>query len=294
MKRERDEAVPQAIFVGDVQGCGDEFDLLLERAAEAFGDDFQLHVVGDLINRGPHNLRLLEQLREMVEAGRARYVLGNHEISLLRVAFELRDLTARDSFGDVLESSECDDWVEWLRGVPLVDCGEVAGDRYAMVHAAVHPKWSRSELARRARSLERRLASGDVSDAIELLDPEASDTRVQAEQDVLGRLTRCRSVWGDEWSSEISDDPREAWHVAWAKEGHDYGIVYGHWALQGLHVARGLRGLDTGLVHHGRGRDGYLTAWLPDASSARENRWLFDLPDDRLWQVRALRRYYEY
>jgi hypothetical protein len=63
--------------------------------------------------------------------------------------------------------------------------------------------------------------------------------------------------------------------------------VYGHWSLQGLHVARGLRGLDTGCVHHGRGRDGLLTAWTPD-----ERPDPFGVPDDRFVQVRAHARYW--
>ncbi|HEX5635437.1 MAG TPA: hypothetical protein VFX50_19475, partial [Gemmatimonadales bacterium] len=76
--------------------------------------------------------------------------------------------------------------------------------------------------------------------------------------------------------------------AAWARAGHDYGVVYGHWALQGLHVAPRLRGLDTGCVHHGRDRDGFLTAWLPDPR-ARDP---FEVPDERFWHVRAHRPYY--
>jgi diadenosine tetraphosphatase ApaH/serine/threonine PP2A family protein phosphatase len=76
--------------------------------------------------------------------------------------------------------------------------------------------------------------------------------------------------------------------MEWSARSHGYGIVYGHWALQGLHVAPGLRGLDTGCVHHGRGRDGVLTAWLPDPSAQTP----FDVPDDRFWQEAARRAYY--
>ena len=78
------------------------------------------------------------------------------------------------------------------------------------------------------------------------------------------------------------------WHREWAARRHDYAVVYGHWALQGLHLAPGLRGLDTGCVHHGRGRTGFLTAWLPDPGSAAP----FSLPDDSFWQIPARRAYY--
>ena len=58
--------------------------------------------------------------------------------------------------------------------------------------------------------------------------------------------------------------------------------------MQGLHVAPGLRGLDTGCVHHGRGRAGVLTAWIPDLRRERP----FDLPDENFWSVPARRAYY--
>src|SRR5215510_13132977 len=94
----------QPIFVGDVQGCGEEFTELLERATSQFGDAFALWVVGDLINRGPDNRGPLARVRELEAAGRATYVLGNHEVSLLRCWLGLRALTSYDSFQDVLEA----------------------------------------------------------------------------------------------------------------------------------------------------------------------------------------------
>jgi bis(5'-nucleosyl)-tetraphosphatase (symmetrical) len=129
------------IFVGDVQGCADELEELLERAGEAFGEDFELWVVGDLVNRGPYNLRALRSVRELVDAGRARYVLGNHEVALLCTALGLRARDDSDSFGDVLDAPDAAQWIEWLRRRPLIETGRVGGQRVAMVHAAVHPDW---------------------------------------------------------------------------------------------------------------------------------------------------------
>jgi len=112
----------------------------------------------------------------------------------------------------------------------------------------------------------------------------------------LDRVTRCRAVFDDagaRWSDETPGEGAQPWHQAWLAQGHDYGVVYGHWALQGLHVAPQLRGLDTGCVHHGRNdgkggkTQGRLTAWLPDASAA------FDTPDERFWHIDAQRRYFQ-
>ena len=246
-------------------------------------------MAGDLVNRGPDNLRALERMRELVEAGRGHYVLGNHEISLISISLGLRDLGPDDSVGDVLGAPDAGEWIDWLRARPLTATGEIDGQRFAMLHAAVDPDWSLETLETHAAAIRDRLAES----------PEAARAFLAAElepgslRDHLGRLTRCRSVTPDGgWSSSEPESPATAWHQAWALRGHGYGIVYGHWARQGLHVAPGLRGLDTGCVHHGRGRDGFLTAWLPDSRRRSEGGRPFDVPDDRFWQIPVRRRYY--
>lgn len=279
----------QRIFVGDVQGCAEELGLLVDRARGRFGDDFSLWLAGDLVNRGPDNLRALELVRGLVEAGRAEYVLGNHEIHLIAAHWGQRPLSENDSIGDVLASSAAGEWVDWIRRRPLAVGGELGGQPFVMLHASAGAGWSRDEVLERAGAASERLA-GDEAAARRFL---ALDPALDPARDDLARLTRGRSGSVAGWSSREPDTPEGAWHHAWRAAGHDYGIVYGHWARQGLHVAPGLRGLDTGCVHHGRGRDGFLTAWLPESApradgAARE----FDPPDDRFWQIPARRRYY--
>ncbi len=274
----------QPVFVGDVQGCSAEFEELLGRVRDVHGEDFELWQVGDLINRGPMSLRVLETVRPLVERGRARYVLGNHEIWLLESYFGQRAPHRSDTMSDLLASSDLEDWIEWIRRRPLVETGELSGRPFAMVHAAVHPDWDLDALVRNAREAEARLGHPDRSVAERFL---ASDR--DAARDALLRITSCRSVDPEgRCSSREPTPPAVPWHQAWGCRAHGYGVVYGHWALQGLHVAKGLRGLDTGCVHHGRERDGYLTAWLPELT--RDDP--FALPDRGFLQVRAHRRYY--
>jgi bis(5'-nucleosyl)-tetraphosphatase (symmetrical) len=279
----------QPIFVGDVQGCADELDLLLERAERSFGDGFELWLVGDLVNRGPHNLRVLRRVRALAAAGRARCVLGNHDVNLLRVAAGQRPLSPLDSIADVLEAPDAGDWIEWLRRLPLVASGSIGAQPFAVVHAAVHPDWSLAELERRARRVEARLGCADADAALRFL---AGDPAADPDLDTLARVTCCRSVCArGAWSPqppELAPPGFEAWHAGWSRRAHAYGVVYGHWALQGLHVAAGLRGLDTGCVHHGRGRDGFLTAWLPEVGGEPP----FSPSDERFWRVPARRAYY--
>jgi bis(5'-nucleosyl)-tetraphosphatase (symmetrical) len=278
----------QRIFVGDVQGCADELDALLERVVAELGDAAELWWVGDLVNRGPDNLRVLRRVREWVDAGRGHCVLGNHELALLRIALGLETLGKRDTTGDVLAAPDADDWIDWLRRLPLVRDGTLGRQRFAMVHAATHPDWELPELLRRAHGVEQRLRA-DRGELRALL---SGAGKPGDDRDVLARLLHCRSVNAEGgWSEQPPEQAPpgyEPWHRVWSRRTPGFGVVYGHWSLQGLHVAPGLRGLDTGCVHHGRGRDGALTAWLPDASSPTP----FDVPDDGFWQIPARRVYY--
>jgi bis(5'-nucleosyl)-tetraphosphatase (symmetrical) len=272
----------QQIFVGDVQGCADELSDVLARARAGFGSRFELWVVGDLVNRGPHSLRALRLVRELAEAGRARMVLGNHEISLLETALGTRALMPTDTFADVLDARDADEWIDWLLSRPLAEISRLGGQPFAMVHAAVHPDWSLPDVAAHAARAAAGLRAGRAA-ARRLL---AAGER-GPERDDLERLTSCRSVAGASWSAEIPQPGSVAWHAEWSRRRHDYGVVYGHWSLQGLHVAPGLRGLDTGCVHHGRSGARALTAWLPDPRSPTP----FGVPDARFWQIPAKRVY---
>ena len=275
----------QRVFVGDVQGCARELDALLERARSTFADDHEIWLVGDLVNRGPASLRVLQRVRELVDAGRARCVLGNHELSLLSVAWGLRARRPTDTFGDVLDAPDAEDWIDWLRRLPVAWTGRIGAQPLAMLHAAAHPDWSLADLRRIAGRVSERLGAERKAARAFL----ASDPETDPDREALALLTSCRSVARDgRWSTEPPAGDFEAWHGPWSERRHEYGIVYGHWSLQGLHVAPGLRGIDTGCVHEGRGRDGFLTAWIPDSSRRRP----FDVPDDGFWQQRAFGKYY--
>jgi hypothetical protein len=75
--------------VGDVHGSAAALERLLHHMGyQAVGSSFrhpqrQLIFVGDLIDRGPQQRRVLEIARSMVAAGAARAVLGNHEFNAI-------------------------------------------------------------------------------------------------------------------------------------------------------------------------------------------------------------------
>ena len=79
-------------IIGDVHGCGDELDALLDLLGYVVGDDgARRHpegrravFVGDLVDRGPRVAHVLRTAMAMVEAGSALAVPGNHDVKLVR------------------------------------------------------------------------------------------------------------------------------------------------------------------------------------------------------------------
>lgn len=65
------------IAIGDIHGCHYELAELLDRVA--LTKDDQLILLGDLINRGPDSLKVID----LAKANRALSLLGNHELRLL-------------------------------------------------------------------------------------------------------------------------------------------------------------------------------------------------------------------
>src|SRR4051812_25086429 len=73
------------IAIGDIHGCHVEFAELLDQL-DLKSDD-RLILLGDLVNRGPDSLRVLDLAR----SHHAISLLGNHELRLLKY-YRTRDL----------------------------------------------------------------------------------------------------------------------------------------------------------------------------------------------------------
>ena len=69
--------------VGDIQGCFEPFQCLLERV-KFNPDKDRLWSVGDLVNRGPQNLETLRWF--YAHRDNITMVLGNHDLHLMAVS----------------------------------------------------------------------------------------------------------------------------------------------------------------------------------------------------------------
>ena len=218
------------IFIGDIQGCRDELERLLEKLNVDPARD-EVHPVGDLINRGPDSAGVLRVLRELNAGG----VLGNHDMHALRVVAGTRRPGERDTLEELFNADDSADLLDWLAARPFV----LTWPDLVCVHAGIHPNWD------------------DPLAVLQDLDPLTADPHT----DFATRVRTC-----DPDGARPTDDwpppgpPYRPWYSYWQeREGETRTAVYGHWASAGLVREPRVRGLDTGCVWGKR-----LTAWIAE------------------------------
>jgi bis(5'-nucleosyl)-tetraphosphatase (symmetrical) len=225
--------------VGDVQGCAREFDDLVEWIRFEPGRD-ELWCLGDLINRGPDSLAVMELWRDI--AGRS--LLGNHDIYAL-----LAHAGKAPRKGDTLEAlfgaGEAKALLTRLREQPaLVHLAGRDGVRPAwIVHAGLHPRWDDlDEVARRLNAAPH------------------DDTRLQRPEMQFATRVRCCDADGERCHHTGPPDtcppPYRPWDAFY--RGTTL-VVHGHWARRGAYRGRRTMGLDSGCVY-----GGLLTAWCQE------------------------------
>jgi len=219
------------VFIGDIQGCREELEALLEAVSFDPSTD-ELHPVGDLVNRGPDSLGTLRLLQSLDAGG----VLGNHDLHLLAAAAGRRNPSRRDTFHDVLEAADREALLDWLAQRPFARGWE----DILCVHAGLDPTWP-----------------DPVETHLSDLDSRNPDERANF-------VTRVRYCAKDGRRPDADDPPPGAPFQPWfvflpLRESESRTLVFGHWASRGLVKHPKLRGLDTGCVWGGA-----LTAWIAE------------------------------
>lgn len=123
--------------IGDIQGCYDPLQRLLEKIHFDPSTD-QLWGVGDMVNRGPQNIEVLRLLKQLDHAFIG--VLGNHDLHLLAVSKGYRELKNGDTIQDVLSAPDAEEILHWVQQLPLVHYDKTLNSM--LVHAGIPPQWS--------------------------------------------------------------------------------------------------------------------------------------------------------
>lgn len=140
-------------LIGDVHGCAQTLEQLLADMGYCFQGGVWRHprrmaiFLGDIIDRGPRIREALHIVRDMVEAGHAYCIMGNHEFNALGWETPalpetgkqfVREHTPRHArlLGETLAQFEHypDDWhdfINWFYELPLY----IDAERFRVVHA---------------------------------------------------------------------------------------------------------------------------------------------------------------
>lgn len=129
----------------DVHGHRGTLDRLLERVSPS--DDDSLFMLGDMIDRGPDPVGVMQLCRGL---GNATVLMGNHEDLMLsfieapdegmnQVNWEINGgISTRAGLAELPEDQRVD-LLDWVAHLPLYAYTFVAGRPYVMVHAGVRP-----------------------------------------------------------------------------------------------------------------------------------------------------------
>jgi bis(5'-nucleosyl)-tetraphosphatase (symmetrical) len=245
-------------IVGDIQGCCDPLDALLDKVGFSPSRD-HLWVVGDLVNRGPTSLRTLKRLRGLGDA--ACCLLGNHDLHLLAVAHGVRKPHKGDTLDEILQADDRDEWISWLRTRRLA----VHEQGWLMVHAGVVPQWDLALTLSLAGEVEQHLRSDDMVDFLHTMygnEPSRWDASLAGNDRLrftVNVLTRTRFVTADgslELKTKDGSAPAPDGHYPWfeapGRRTEGVPIAFGHWSTLGLINRPDLLSLDTGCVWGGK------------------------------------------
>jgi len=248
---------PMNYLIGDLQGCCDAFERLLAEIGFSPSRD-TLHVLGDLVNRGPDSLGTLRRLQGLGSAG--RFLLGNHDLHLLALSVGGRKPHRGDTLDDILADPQRDAMIDWLRHGKLAD----SSDGWLLVHAGVLPQWDAAQTLSLAAEVEAVLQGPGMADFLRVMygnEPERWHDELRGParwRMVLNVLTRMRYCTADgklDFKTKDGSGVAPAGHFAWfdvpGRATAGVPIAFGHWSTLGLQNRPDLLALDTGCVWGG-------------------------------------------
>ena len=243
--------------IGDLQGCYDSFQHLLDKLKFDPAKD-RLWLTGDLVNRGPKSLKTLRFVRSLGKS--AKVVLGNHDLHLLAVAHDIGDSTDRfGSLAKILKADDRDELLDWLRRRPLAHHSKKLNT--LLVHAGLPPQWSVAKTLARAREVESKLHGRNY---VKFLGKMYGNSPNRWSGDLRGNkrlrfivncLTRIRMVdrkgrldFEHKGPPNVARKGLKPWFEVEDPAWEGTRIVFGHWSALGLIINSDLICVDTGCV----------------------------------------------
>jgi bis(5'-nucleosyl)-tetraphosphatase (symmetrical) len=245
-------------LIGDVQGCCDALQRLLQRLDFSPSRD-RLWLLGDLVNRGPASLATLRTLIALGDA--ATCLLGNHDLHLLATHHGVRRPHRGDTLDDILAAPDRAALMDWLRHQRMA----VFEAGWLMVHAGVPPPWTRDETLVLAGEVEDVLRGPDLPDFLHAMygnEPArwspalTGNDRLRFTVNALTRLRFCSADGTLDFKAKDGAGAAPEGFLPWfdvpGRRTAGVPIAFGHWSTLGLVDRPDLLALDTGCVWGGR------------------------------------------
>lgn len=243
--------------IGDIQGCFDPLQRLLERLKFDPAED-RLWFTGDLVNRGPSSLETLRFVKSLGDA--ALTVLGNHDLHLLAVAACQRQPHRHDTLHGVLDAPDAEELLDWLRRQPLFH--REAG--WVLIHAGLPPQWDIPTAGRLAREVEAVLRGADSEGFFAHMYGNGPDFwseelsgwgRLRFITNCLTRMRFCDREGRLDLKEKGAPGAQPAhlrpWFEVAERRSRGARIVFGHWSTLGFYAGEDCYGLDTGCLWGG-------------------------------------------
>jgi len=248
-------------LIGDVQGCDSALQRLLNEISFSSSRD-TLHMLGDLVNRGPDSAGVLRRL--MGYGAAAQCVLGNHDLHLLAVAHGARKPHRNDTLSGVLEASDRSAMLEWLTAQHMALHAKVDGHEVLMVHAGVLPSWTAAKTMALASEVESVLRGPALGDFLHQMygdepatwsDGLTGPARLRVVVNALTRLRFCDAQGRMEFASKEGVAATPSGYLPWfdvpGRQTANVTVAFGHWSTLGRLDRTDVLALDTGCVGGG-------------------------------------------
>ncbi|KTC64636.1 bis(5'-nucleosyl)-tetraphosphatase (plasmid) [Legionella adelaidensis] len=136
--------------IGDIQGCYDPLQRLLEKIHYNERQD-RLWFVGDLVNRGPQSLQVIRFVKSLPL--KPIVCLGNHDLHLLaRIFTHPVRINKDDTLHELLQASDSEEIGHWLRKQFILFYDATLN--IVMCHAGIAPIWDLPTAIKLSRELE--------------------------------------------------------------------------------------------------------------------------------------------
>ena len=244
--------------IGDIQGCFDELQALLSLIN--YDEHDTLWFCGDLVNRGPKSLEVLQFVRALGD--KAITVLGNHDLHLLALYYQKKWPTEDNSLYPIFQYAHHKSLMKWLRKRPLAHYDKTYN--CLLIHAGLAPQWTLNCALHCAAEVHETLKNKGFRAFFDNMygnTPDIWSERLAGWEKlrfIVNTFTRLRYCDdGGRYHMKHKGQPGRQppglipWFEHPNRQNQDVTTLFGHWSTLGLNQSHNTIALDSGCLWGG-------------------------------------------